>query len=42
MMDVLVDWKTHCEDMLKNIVADMHVQGAKFKIKAKKNNIMYF
>jgi hypothetical protein len=42
MMDVLVDWKRHCEDLMKKIVADMIVQSGKFKLKTKKNNIMYF
>jgi hypothetical protein len=42
MMDVLMDWKLHCEDMIKKMVADMVAQGGKFKLKAKKNNIMYF
>lgn len=41
-MEVLVDWKGHCEDMMKKIVGDMVVGGGKFKVKVRKNNIMYF
>jgi hypothetical protein len=42
MMDVLADWKRHCEELMKNIVADMVADGGKFKMKTKKNNIMHF
>ncbi len=41
-MHVLIDWKIHCEDIMKKIVADMVAQGGKFKVKTKKNNVMYF